>query len=328
LRPSAFAATGRGFAAALALVASVACQTPPPPPEFSAIPRTGVSLYVPVEFRVAEDFPGLTTSDGFSSVMVSEIARRVESVRRDLTPQSLSERGLRTLRSEELMVDERAALLVHAIDQGAARETVRHWMLVFGEGDLSILITASTTKALSPTVGPLIETILREARWDPMVTAGRFADLGFTITESPGLKVSERLPQMVVLTRDGSREGLSVDEPLLFAGSSLAAGLSIDLAEFARTQLREMAELRDLRIVSEGPVALDDLEGHEIVAKAVDRKEGTPLSIYQAIATDGRRYYLVQGLVGALAAEEFMPQFRDIAASFERTREPLLSAPR
>lgn len=328
MRPSSVAAARRGVAAAIALVASLGCQTPPPEPEFTAISRTGVSLLVPVEFRLAEDFPGLKGSDGVSTVMVSETARGVDSVRADLSPQALSERGLRTLRAEELMVDERAALLVHAIDQGAARETVRHWVLVFGEGDFTVLMTASTSKALSASAGPLIEGILRNARWDPYVTAERFADLGFTIAETGDLKVSDRLPRMVVLTRGGHREGLAVEDPLVFAGSSLAGGESIDLAQFARTQLREMSELQELRIQSEGPIALDDLDGHEIVAKAIDRKSAAPLEVYQAIATDGVRYYLVQGLVGAAAADEFMPQFRAVAESFQRTREPLASPPR
>jgi hypothetical protein len=80
-----------------------------------------------------------------------------------------------------------------------------------------------------------------------------------------------------------------------------------------------MPELSDTQIVSEGPEALGDMGGYEIVATAVDRDSGTAIDVYQVFASDGARYYLVQGLVGTDGADEFMPQFREVAASFERT---------
>jgi len=297
----------------------VACQSKPPPPVHTLIPRTGVSLIIPDEFRLTEDFPGLVASDRISSVMITEVARRIESVRAAMMPYALAERGMRTLRSENVVVDGRAALFVHAIDQTFPEGTIRRWMLVFGAGDFSVVLTASTTKELSPSVGPVLEQILLNALWDPGIISEIFASLGFTVSESELLKVSDRLPQMIVLTRGGHREVLDPEEPLLLVGSTKAGGEPFDLATFARTQLFEMPELRDARIVSEGPVALGDMGGHEIVAKAVDRDSGTAIDVYQAFASDGARYYLVQGLVGTASADEFMPQFREIATSFKRT---------
>ena len=300
-------------------MAGAACQSKPPPPVHTLIPHTGVSLIIPDEFRLAEKFPGLVASDRISSVMITEAARGIDSMHAAMTPHALAGRGLRTLRSENVVVDGRTALLVHAIDQAPSRGTIRRWMLVFGAGDFSVVLTASTTKALSPSVGPVLEQILLGALWDPRVIGEISATLGFTVSETEVLKVSDRLPQMIVLTRAGHREVLEPEEPLLLVGSSKTAGEPVDLAAFARTQLTEMRELRDTRIVSEGPVALGDMTGHEIVAAAVDRDSGTAIDVYQAFASDGERYYLVQGLVGTAAADEFMPQFREVAASFERT---------
>ena len=280
-----------------------------------------MSLIIPDEFRLTEKFPGLVSSDRVSSVMITEAVRGIDSMHAAMTPHALAGRGLRTLRSENVVVDGRTALLVHAIDQTSSQGTIRRWMLVFGAGDFSVVLTASTTKALSPSVGPVLEQILLGALWDPRVIGEISATLGFTVSETEVLKVSDRLPQMIVLTRAGHREVLEPEEPLLLVGSSKTAGEPVDLAAFARTQLAEMQELRDTRIVSEGPVALGDMTGHEIVAAAVDRDSGTAIDVYQAFASDGERYYLVQGLVGTAAADEFMPQFREVAASFERTSE-------
>jgi len=285
------------------------------------IPHTGVSLIIPDDYRLTEEFPGLVASDRISTVMITELARRTEFMHAVMTPQALADRGMRTLRSENVVVDGRTALLVHTIDQTSSQQTIRRWMLVFGAGGYSVVLTASTTKELSPSAGPVLEQILLGARWDSRVIREISAELGFVITETEWLKVSDRLPQMVVLTREGHRDVLDPEEPLLLVGSSKAGATPIDLAAFARTQLIEMPELRDSEIVSEGPAALGDMRGHEIVATAVDRDSGAPLDVYQVFASDGARYYLVQGLVGSDAAEEFMPQFREVAESFERTPE-------
>ncbi len=303
----------------VALVAGAACQTKPPPPVHTRIPHTGISFIIPEEFRLTEEFPGLVASDRVSTVMITEVARSTEYMYAAMSPQALADRGLRTLRSENVVIDGRTALFVHAIDQSSSRGTIRRWMLVFGAGDYSVVLTASTTKELSPSVGPALEQILLGALWDPRVITEISTELGFIISETELLKVSDRLPQMIVLTQGGHREVLDPEEPLLLVGSTKAAGKPVDLAAFARTQLVEMPELSDARIVSEGPIALGDMGGHEIVATAVDRESGTAIDVYQAFASDGARYYLVQGLVGTAAADEFMPQFREVAASFERT---------
>jgi hypothetical protein len=303
----------------IALVASTACQTKPPPLVHTLIPHTGISLVIPDEFRLTEEFPGLVASDRVSTVMITEVARPTGFMYAAMAPQALADRGLRTLRSENVVVDGRTALFVHAIDQSSSRGTIRRWMLVFGAGDYSVVLTASTTKELSPSVRPVLEQILLGALWDPRVITEISSELGFSISETGTLKVSDRLPQMIVLTRGGHREVLDPEEPLLLVGSTDATGTPIDLAVFARTQLFEMPELRDARIVSEGPVGLGGLGGYEIVATAVDRDSGAAIDVYQAVASDASRYYLVQGLVGAAGADEFMPQFREVAASFERT---------
>jgi hypothetical protein len=302
-----------------AIAFATACQSEPPPPLHTLIPHTGVSFIIPDDYRLTEEFPGLVASDRVSTVMITELAQRTEFMHAVMTPQALADRGMRTLRSENVVVDGRTALLVHAIDQSSSQQTIRRWMLVFGAGDYSVVLTASTTKGLSPSVGPVLEQILLGAQWDPRVIREISAELGFVITETELLKVSDRLAQMIVLTLEGHSDVLEPEEPLLLVGSSKAGSGPIDLAAFARTQLVEMPELSDAEIVSEGPVALGDMVGHEIVATAVDRESGTPIEVYQAFASDGARYYLVQGLVGAGGAEEFMPQFREVAESFERT---------
>jgi hypothetical protein len=52
----------------------------------------------------------------------------------------------------------------------------------------------------------------------------------------------------------------------------------------------------------------------------VDGKSGVPLQIYQLVVVDGERYFPLQGWVGAADAAEYIPEFRELARSFERIR--------
>ena len=306
--------------AQLVLVAAsllLGCQTPPPEPVYTGIPQTGVSLVIPDDFRMAERFPGIVGQDRVSVLMVHEVMGRIEDVRAGLTPAALAQRGIRTLRSEQASVDGRPALIVHAIEQATSGATIRRWFVAFGAADATVMFAASTSVQRSTAVGPVLLATMKGARWDPAFVLGRHGELGFTVTESESLKVSERLPQMIAFTRGGHRGTLDPAEPLFLAGSSKATTAITDVAAFAREQLAGMPELVDPRILDETGIRLDDLAGFEIVANATDRASGTPLAVYQAVGVAGDRYFLLQGFVGEADADEFMPQFRAIAASFQ-----------
>jgi hypothetical protein len=125
---------------------------------------------------------------------------------------------------------------------------------------------------------------------------------------------------MISFTRGGHRGALEPGEPLLLAGASFAPGAASDLEGFARRRLEDIAELAEPQVLSQQTFELDGLPAHELVVAATDRRTGRPLRVYQALVVDGERFFLVQGLVGEADAEEFLPQFREIAHSFRRTR--------
>jgi len=158
------------------------------------------------------------------------------------------------------------------------------------------------------------------AKWNPAEILDPYAGLGFTVVEAGSLRTSDRLPSMVSFTRGGHRGQLSPDEPLLLAGSSFAPLAVTDLEGFARQRLDGFAEFEDPEVLSERLLTLGGLPAHELVVAARDRRTGRPLRVYQALVVDGDRIFLMQGIVGAGNAEEFIPQFREIAHSFRRTR--------
>jgi hypothetical protein len=301
------------------LLALGACASPPPaPPDHQGIPGTRVSLVVPEGFALADRFFGLMGGDGVSAVVVNEIPGPIESVRAAMTAEALAARGLELLHSEPVTIDGRDAVLVDVRRTAAGRE-LRGWIVAFGEADGSVMISASTSAALADRVGATLRRTLMSAEWNPGEILDPYAGLGFTLAEAGSLKISDRLPSMISFTRGGNRGALAPDDPLLLAGSFSAPIDATDLEGFARRRLDEIAELEAPEVVSKRDLTLGGLPAHELVVSAKDRRSGTPITVYQALVADGDRFFLVQGLVGADKAEEFMPQFREIAHSFRRT---------
>lgn len=301
---------------------SFACQTPPPEPVYTEIPQTGVSFVIPGDFRLAGRYPGLVGQDRTSVLIVNEVHGRIEDVRAGMTAEALAQRGMRTLRSEEINIDGRPALMVHAIEQLDTGATIRRWFVAFGRLDVAVMFAASTPVQGSAAIGPVLEATMKTARWDPAFALASYDGLGFTVVESESLKVSERLPQMIAFTRAGHQGALDPSDPLFLAGSSKTARAVTDLAAFSRRHLAEMPELADLRIRTEKPVQVGGIAGFEITAKAKDRASGVELEVYQVIATAGVRTFVLQGFVGEADAKEFMPQFREVAFSLRRVPTP------
>jgi hypothetical protein len=305
---------------ALALLFAVgACASPVPAPDHQGIPGTRVSLIVPDGFAVADRFLGLVGEDAVSVVIITEIPGPVEKVRAGMTGEALAARGMELLRFEEVTVDGRDGLLVHARQAAAAGADLRRWIVVFGAADGSVMIAASTPRASEDRLGATLRRTLISAKWNPDEILDPYAGLGFALAEAGSLKISDRLPSMISFTRGGHRGALASDEPLFLAGSSFAPLAVTDLEDFARRRLAEVAEFGELEVLSERSLTLGGLPAYELVVAASDRRTRAPLRVYQALVVAGDRFFLMQGLVGAGNAEEFIPQFREIAHSFRHT---------
>jgi hypothetical protein len=297
---------------------AVACASPPLDVVRTAIPGTRVAIAVPTGFDVSKQFPGLVRPEALASVMVSEISQPPDEVRAAMTPEALAAREAELQRSEEVTVDGRQGWLYYIAAGVAPDREILRWILVTGEGDSSVVIAATAPRSQANQLGPTLRDALLSVTWDADRVLGPWDGLGFHVDEGESLKLSERLPRMVALTKGGHRGALAPDEPLFLAGSSAAESEITDLVGYAHQQLQITAELVDIEVRTEAPLTLDGLPAYEIVASALDRRSNTPIRIYQVLVVEGAEYFLLQGMVGELQAEVFVEEFAAIARSFRR----------
>lgn len=295
---------------ALALLAAA-----PAAAELAAIRGTRVRLEVPEGFRVSRDFPGLGRDEDLTSVLVTELPLPLESASASFSEEALAERGVTLHRSVAVEVDRHRGTLLHAT-QRSAGTTFRKWLLLLGEGSSSVLITATTPLDLEAVHGEALVSVLRTARWDPAEPAAPGAGLRFRVRGAPPFEVVTTAPNAVVLGAPGQAAPDGELPPLISVGSSLGRVQIADLREFARQRLQETATLDHIEVRAERDTELAGLAARELTADARDVATGGGVRVTQILASDGERYFLVQGIFDARSAPRYGDAFARVVASF------------
>jgi hypothetical protein len=306
--------------------ASLAQQASPPPQAAEhrqSIGGTGISLDVPDGFRTSEDFPGIGRAEDLSSVLVTELDVPLSIAADAFTEPALHQRGIDLVSTTPVDVDGRKANLVVATQHIGAM-TFRKWFLLLGNQTRSVLLTATTPTEFEERHRDALVHTLESARWNE--ASRPEPALSFRVKESPPLRVVRSGNDSIVLSEPDVAKGHVA--PVVTVGGSQARVDVGDLAAFARTRLEETASIHKISVESQEPRALGPLQGQEIAATALDTESGRSVRVQQILATDGARYYLVQGIFDAEDAARLVPAFEALARSFELATAPGARAPR
>lgn len=299
----------------LALSTSPALASTEPGP----VPGTKVVLTPPAGFTPATQFPGFLRTDVGASIVVTEIPAPVAQIGAGMTRAGLASRGMNLLDSRRASVAGRTALLLH-VTQEARGVAFEKWMTVFGDEQNTVLVVGTFPQALASDLSEPIRDTVLTAMWDPGRQVGLLDGLTFRVSETASLKFAERISNTLLLTRNGNTGTIAPEEPLAVVSESLGTVDIGDLEGYATRRLSETAEITGLGNLEGRTTTVAGLPAYEITADANDRGTGTPLRIYQLVALDDARYFLVQGLVGATQAERFLPEFRQLATSLTLAR--------
>ena len=84
-------------------------------------------------------------------------------------------------------------------------------------------------------------------------------------------------------------------------------------------RIREREGVSGVSVRAERPLTIDGVAGYEVVASAADSVTGEPLLLYHAVLPTMRSLVFFEGRVGASRGQRFLPQFRSVVESFQRT---------
>ena len=159
-------------------------------------------------------------------------------------------------------------------------------------------------------------------RSPPISLGEKFADAGadlpFTIEASKKLKFTPAISRTLAYTKDGVIPVKSPEDPLFIVAPSYGKVAVGDKRKFAEQQLRGTAATKDFAVKSTDAITIAGLDGYESLAEAKDAKSGTPLIVYQVVLFDEGSIILMKGLVGTELGDEYLPEFKAMARSFQR----------
>ncbi len=283
------------------------------------VPGTQVVLEPPPGFVLAEGFPGFLRADAGASIMVTELPDPLETLRASMTARDLAASGMTLMRSQATSVAGREALLLWA-KQEAAGTRLHKWMLIFGDSSRSVLVVAAFPKARAAELEePLIRTLLA-AGWSTDAPRDPFEGLSFRLAETAGLKVGERMSNLLTLTEPGATGPFAPPAPMLVVSAAAGDAVIQDLEGFSRERVARTARIGELANLHGRHLAVDGLLAYELVADTRDLESGSPLRLYQVVVAEDESYLLMQGFVGETRAQEFLPQFRQVASSLRWQR--------
>lgn len=306
-----------------------AAESAPAPPAADAlhpIAGTGVSLAVPPGFNASTDFPGIGRAADLSSVMVTALDVPLAIASDAFSPDAMARRDIAVESTTPLVVDGRQTTLITAT-QKIGSMAFRKWFVLLGNDTRSVLLTATTPVKLEAQHHDALLHVLESARWaEAGKAAAAPAALSFQVKEAAPLRIVRSGSDSIVLSDPQAVKGHV--PPLVAVGVSQAHVDVGDLPTFAKTRLDETVSIHDIAVETQGPRTLGSLEGYQIAATAVDAESQRPVRVQQILASDGARYYLVQGIFDAEDAKQLAPAFEAVASSFALRNSSATSPPR
>ncbi len=283
------------------------------------VPGTGTALRPPEGFSPSNRFPGFEHARSQASIVVTEIAAPAADMMKGMTREALAAKGMDVRSSTAVNVDGRDGQLLE-VAQSAAGAQYRKWMLVTGDHSTSVLVVGTFPQSAAADLSSRMRAAVLSATWArPERASDPFEGLAFRVDAAPGLKLGGRMGNMLLFNESGVLPSADPREALYVVGPSLGNPPAGDLRRFSETRAHQTAQLRDLRIISGRNMSVDGLPAYELLADAQDRRNATPIRLYQVIALDPGGYFIMQGLAGRDRAEAILPHFRSITQSFQRT---------
>jgi hypothetical protein len=286
---------------------------------FNSFPEVGISLQAPAGFEKATAFYGFQQPETQSSILLSAIPGPFSELMDRLTAQQLKTQGVRLLSKQSVMDDK---VLIHGA-QKVNGQTFLKWIVLFkdAQGQAKVVMATFPKAQAHRLSAPLKEAVLSVALLPADADPQAKTNLPFSITPSPQLAEVTELRGagvMQIFSKDGVWSSKPApEEPVLIVAPSLGPVIIADREMFARHRLMQYPQLESVAVESVNAIALDQQQGFEIIATAIDRDSQTPLRIYQVMLfPEAGGYVVIVGMVGLDGAAQYLPAFQSTARTY------------
>ena len=279
---------------------------------------TRIRLTPPADFTVANQFPGYQLESRGSSIMITEIPGPfAETTAGFSNPSELKKKNMSVLNKQEVKPNGQNGLLLK-VEQKVYETEFLKWLLVLGDENETVMITATFPKMYEAELSEEMKASILTAIWDRKKVVTPTEGLNFTVEEKGELKLSKRVSNMLMFTKNGIFPSKDVSDPLFIVGQSISRIAISDNEEYAKARVLQISQIKNIKIEQSNKIIIDNLNGYEIVANGKDTKSGQPMLIYQVMLFEEKSYFLVQGLVSNENRQANLEVFKQMARTLKR----------
>lgn len=286
--------------------------------ESESVAGTRVTIEKPPGFEKATTFSGFQKSDVAASIMITELPAPFRSATAGFDEKKMAERGMKLLSKVDSKVSNYDGMVVE-FTQSAQGIAFHKWILAFGDDTFTQLVSATCPETEANQLGAVMKHAVLTASFDASKSPMQPKDLGFEVSEVPGLKLATLVQNAMIFNTTGQLPKQKLDyTPVSFvAAQSISTGrMEIkDKVKFAQERLLVSPELSGVQLLSETDVKLANLPGREIVATAKS-KSNEELFVYQVMLFPADGYYLMRAECLLSQRKEYEPSFKSLARTF------------
>ena len=286
-----------------------------------SFPEVGLSITAPAEFTRAESFHGFQQDSTGASLVLASLPGAYREVVSGFTSAGLASQGMTLIKKDSVQIHGQDGLLL-SLSQEAYGVVYQKWLVVFGDNELTYLVTANFPETVASLVGDKLKNSALSVK--PIALESGSGALDFRITPVAGLKETDSpgaLGKFVAYTQTGSFPTETPDEPIFIAAPSAGQPPVSDPVAYAENRLLKTAGIKDISVKSKEPIELDGVAGVKIFADGVQDQTNTPFFVYQVMLFyEAGGYLLMIGMAPSNVLEEYAQIFEATANSFENLK--------
>lgn len=307
------------FLSALLLSGAVA---PAANAESAPVRGTRVLLECPEGFKPASNFSGFASEPLSSSVMITEMPIPFDAATSGFNKEGMETKGMKLISKDPAESGAYKGFIIEA-RQSAYGTEFDKWINVFGDGAMTVLVTATFPVSQSESLSKKMKETVLSARFDATAkSADPMADLPFTVSGTTTMKIAGRVQNALLLTPSGKMTppAGSDNKSVFVVGQALSDMEVGDKSNFARARLQKSDNLTDIKVLGEKETTVAGMPAVEISATAKD-KSGASIFVLQTIAYGRGSYFIMQGMTDVATRTRMEFEFRSIINSLKLKTE-------
>lgn len=190
--------------------------------------------------------------------------------------------------------------------------------MVAGDQSNTTMVTGTYPRELKAELEAAIKRSILSVTWASEAPTDPFEGLLYRIEPTEKLKLAGHLGNMLLFSESGGTGPLPPEEPLYIVGNSIDSKEVDNIRSFSEARAATTATLKDIKQLNGRELTVDGLKAYELLADAKNHKTEAPMRLYQVVAAAEKGYFIFQGIAPNGRAEEWVPEFQKLTASFRR----------